>query len=320
VGGVSALLGKELVEAGPDLYELAETAVTDPEILMEVIKESVPRKAEGGLLEAPVLYAAKGKVVKKKAKAAAQKVKKKKKAKKETKTKEEPKKETKTKETKESEIGAGPDTRSRWRKYQDWRSGKPWYSPSRHLLPGSPSWWLTVPGAAAWGLSQRDKSAKEKRTQEAIQAAIESQRDAAATADAQAEREATTAEKRRRNRALIAAGREMMKYTEGHVPYNWLSDAATAYSDTMAGKDQPELIQTAYAMMAENPELKFEDALRSVLSRGAVEAVDPQLKEIQLIQQIPGMEEYAEFLMQNYALSKLSPEALEALPDVTEIE
>ena len=110
-----------------------------------------------------------------------------------------------------------------------------------------------------------------------------------------------------------------MKSTEGYVPYNWLSDAATAYSDTMAGKDQPELIQTAYAMMAENPELKFEDALRSVLSRGAYAAVDPVLQEIQTLKGIPHMQEHAEFLEQQYYLSKLSPEALERVSEAATV-
>ena len=112
-----------------------------------------------------------------------------------------------------------------------------------------------------------------------------------------------------------------MKSTEGYVPYNWLSDAATAYRDTMAGKDQPELIQTAYAMMAENPELKFEDALRSVISRGQFGATDPELAEIEMMQRIPGLEDTAEFLLQQYYLSRLSPEALSRVESAaTEIE
>ena len=333
VGGISALLGKELVEAGPDLYELAETAVTDPEILMEVIKESVPRKAEGGLLEAPVLYAAGGKALKKKAKTGAEKVKEKKKKKadadkkkqadadKKKKADEKAKKDREEAEKKQAEEQkkveekirkeeeAALANRSGWQKYQDWRKGKPWYNPIRGLThPLTPLGAAGAYGTYAVHKSGERREAEEKRKQlleqiEAIQAAT-------SAADAQAEREATTAEKRRRNRALIAAGREMMKSTEGYVPYNWLSDAATAYSDTMAGKDEPELIQTAYAMMAENPELKFEDALRSVLSRGAYAAVDPVLEEIQTLKGIPHMKEYAEFLEQQHYLSKLSPEAL----------
>ena len=333
VGGITALLGKELVEAGPDLYELAETAVTDPEILMEVIKESVPRKAEGGLLEAPVLYAAGGKALKKKAKTGAEKVKEKKKKKadadkkkqadadKKKKADEKAKKDREEAEKKQAEEQkkveekirkeeeAALANRSGWQKYQDWRKGKPWYNPIRGLThPLTPLGAAGAYGTYAVHKSGERREAEEKRKQlleqiEAIQAAT-------SAADAQAEREAATAEKRRRNRALIAAGREMMKSTEGYVPYNWLSDAATAYSDTMAGKDEPELIQTAYAMMAENPELKFEDALRSVLSRGAYAAVDPVLEEIQTLKGIPHMKEYAEFLEQQHYLSKLSPEAL----------
>ena len=89
----------------------------------------------------------------------------------------------------------------------------------------------------------------------------------------------------------------------------------------MAGKDQPEVIQTAYAMMAENPELEFEDALRSILSRGAVAATDPELAEIQMMQSIPGLEDTAEFLLQQYYLSRLSPEALSRVESAaTEIE
>ena len=315
---------------------------------VEEDEEEVIENADGGLIERPVLYAAKGKAIKKviekvkdkkKKKAAAEKKKKaaeanKKKAdaEKQKKADEKTKKDREEAEKKRAEEQKTADekirkeeadalaNRSGFQKYQDWRRGLGPLHPGRYLLPGSKSQFATVPGALWWGSKKRAEADKKRQQAEAIQAAIESQQTQTDVADAQAEREATTAEKRRRNRALIAAGREMTKYTEGHVPYNWLSDAATAYSDTMAGKDQPELIQTAYAMMAENPELEFEDALRSVLSRGAVEVMDPELKEIQLIQQIPGMEEYAEFLMQNYALSKLSPEALEALPDVTEIE
>ena len=346
VGGISALLGKELVEAAPDLYELAETAVTDPDIIMEIIKESVPRKAEGGLLEAPVLYAAGGKALKKKAKTAAQKVKEKKKkadadkkkkadAEKQKKADEkaekdrdkaekkraEEQKKAEEKIRKEEEIALA--NRSRWQKYQDWRKGLPFVP--KHLLPGSGLSWLTYPGAAgAYTYSQLGKSAERRKAEEKrklLLEQIETAQTKATDVDAQAEREATTAEKRRRNRALIAAGREMTKYTEGHVPYNWLSDAATAYSDTMAGKDQPEVIQTAYAMMAENPELEFEDALRSILSRGAVAATDPELAEIQMMQSIPGLEDTAEFLLQQYYLTRLSPEALSRVESAaTEIE
>ena len=313
---------------------------------VEEDEEEVIENADGGLIERPVLYAAKGKAIKElkkvkdkkkkkddaeKKKKAAEEKKKKADAEKQKKADEKAKKDREEAEKKRAEEQKTADekirkeeadalaNRSGWQKYQDWRKGKPWYNPIRALTHP-----LTPLGAAgAYGTYAVQKSGERREAEEKRKELLEQieaiQTDTSA-ADAQVEREATTAEKRRRNRALIAAGREMTKYTEGHVPYNWLSDAATAYSDTMAGKDEPELIQTAYAMMAENPELEFEDALRSVLSRGAVEVMDPELKEIQLIQQIPGMEEYAEFLMQNYALSKLSPEALEALPDVTEIE
>jgi hypothetical protein len=340
-GGLGAYFGKELVEAAPDLYEIAETAVTDPEIIMEIIKESVPRKAEGGLLEAPVLYAAKGKVVKKKAKTVAQKVKEKKKKAdadkkkkadeaKQKKADEKAKKDREEAEKKRAEEQKTADekirkeeeialkNRSGYQKFTDWRKGLPWYG----RFPLYPP--LAV-GAAGWiGKRQLDKRAVKREAEEKRKQLVEQIETAQAKAtdvDAQAEREATSAEKRRRNRALIAAGREMTKYTEGYVPYNWLSDAATAYSDTMAGKDEPELIQTAYAMMAENPELKFEDALRSVLSRGAVGAVDPELQEIQMMQSIPGLEETAEFLLQQYYLTRLSPEALSRVSEAaTEIE
>ena len=304
---------------------------------VEEDEEEVIENADGGLIERPVLYAAKGKAIKKvietvkdkkKKKAAAEKKKKaaeakKKKAdaEKQKKADEKAKKDREEAEKKRAEEQKKADekirkeeeialaNRSRWQKYQDWRKGKPWYNPIRALTHP-----LTPLGAAgAYGTYAVQKSGERREAEEKRKELLEQieaiQTDTSA-ADAQAEREAATAEKRRRNRALIAAGREMTKYTEGYVPYNWLSDAATAYSDTMAGKDEPEVIQTAYAMMAENPELEFEDALRSILSRGQFAAVDPVLEEIQMLKQIPSMVDHAQFVEQQYYLSKLSPEAL----------
>ena len=302
---------------------------------VEEDEEEVIENADGGLIERPVLYAAKGKAIKKvietvkdkkKKKAAAEKKKKAAEAKKkkadadkQKKADEKAKKDREEAEKKRAEEQKTADEKIRkeeadalaargpWQKVKDWRSGLPWYG--RTLTHP-----LTAIGAAgAYGYSQLGKAAEREEAEKQKKLLLEQIETAQAKAtdvDAQAEREATSAEKRRRNRALIAAGREMTKYTEGYVPYNWLSDAATAYSDTMAGKDEPELIQTAYAMMAENPELKFEDALRSVLSRGAVGAVDPELQEIQNMMNIPGLAEHAEFLLQQYYLSRLSPEAL----------
>ena len=314
---------------------------------VEEDEEEVIENADGGLIERPVLYAAKGKAIKKvikkadadkKKKADADK-KKKADADKKKKADEKAKKDREEAEKKRAEEQKTADEKIRkeeadalakmgpvkrkLKEYQDWRRGLPFVP--KHLLPGSGVSWLTYPGAAgAYSYSQIGKSAERRKAEEKrklLLEQIETAQTKATDVDAQAEREATTAEKRRRNRALIAAGREMTKYTEGHVPYNWLSDAATAYSDTMAGKDQPEVIQTAYAMMAENPELEFEDALRSILSRGAVAATDPELAEIQMMQSIPGLEDTAEFLLQQYYLTRLSPEALSRVESAaTEIE
>ena len=310
---------------------------------VEEDEEEVIENADGGLIERPVLYAAKGKAIKKvikkvkdkKKKKAAEAKKKKADADKKKKADEKAKKDREEAEKKRAEEQKTADEKIRkeeadalaarglGQKYQDWRRGLGGVWP--HVLPGS---FLGTAGpltaAGIIGKRQLDKAAERKEAEKQkkqLLEQIEAAQAKAADVDAQAEREATSAEKRRRNRALIAAGREMTKYTEGYVPYNWLSDAATAYSDTMAGKDEPELIQTAYTMMAENPELKFEDALRSVLSRGAVGAVDPELQEIQMMQSIPGLAEQAEFLLQQYYLTRLSPEALARVSEAaTEIE
>jgi len=294
---------------------------------VEEDEEEVIENADGGLIERPVLYAAKGKAIKKvikkvkdkKKKKAAEAKKKKADEAKQKKADEKAKKDREEAEKKRAEEQKTADekirkeeeaalaNRSRLQKFTDWRKGLPWWGRYPLYPPAA------IGAAGAYGYSQLGKAAEREEAEKQKKLLLEQIETAQAKAtdvDAQAEREATSAEKRRRNRALIAAGREMTKYTEGYVPYNWLSDAATAYSDTMAGKDEPELIQTAYAMMAENPELKFEDALRSVLSRGAVGAVDPELQEIQNMMNIPGLAEHAEFLLQQYYLSRLSPEAL----------
>jgi hypothetical protein len=200
---------------------------------VEEDEEEVIENADGGLIERPVLYAAKGKAIKKvikkvkdkKKKKAAEAKKKKADEAKQKKADEKAKKDREEAEKKRAEEQKTADEKIRkeeedalaarglGQKYQDWRRGLGGVWP--HVLPGS---FLGTAGPIAggtyWGMQQAAKSrerreAEEKRKQllETIEA-IQSDKSAAG---AQAEREATTAEKRRRNRALIAAGREMTK-------------------------------------------------------------------------------------------------------------